>query len=379
MRRRLALLPSLALLTALAACGADSTEDDDPRGGTSEFVQPSESVTTNSPAETPEKDVTGEVEVSDVVVNQLEAPWGLDFLPDERAVVTERDTRKVLLIDGGEVSEIGDFGQLPQFGESGLLGVAVSPDFEDDNALYFYVTTAQDNRIVRRTLEGDRLGDSEPILTGIPRAFTHDGGRLIFGPDGHLYASTGDAQESSLAQDPTSLAGKILRIGTDGNPVSDNPDPESPVFTSGHRNVQGLAFDDDGNLWASEFGSDQFDELNLIEAGNNYGWPEVEGAGGGSEFTDPQVTWPTSKASPSGLAWHEGRLWMASLRGERLWAVTVEDGEATGRKAWFVGEYGRLRTVAVAPDDTLWLTTSNRDTRGNPGKNDDRILALTVS
>lgn len=378
MKPRIALLLATALVS-FAGCGDDAGDGRDSSDDVPRFEQPTDSAP-SGPAPDPETDRGGDVRVVETVATGLATPWGLAFLPDGTAVVTERDSRRVLTIDSErEVRKVGDFGSLPQYGESGLLGVAVSPEFDDDRALFFYVTTEDDNRIVRAELRDGRLGEPEPILTGIPRGFTHDGGRLTFGPDGYLYASTGETGDRPLAQDPQSLGGKILRIDTDGTPAPGNPDPSSPVYTLGHRNVQGLAIDDDGNLWASEFGDQEFDELNLIEAGNNYGWPEVEGVGGGRDFTDPQVTWRTDVASPSGLAWLDGRLWMASLRGERLWSVRVEDGRAVGRRDWFVGKYGRLRTVAVAPDGTLWVTTSNRDTRGEPAKDDDRILALSLA
>ena len=217
----------------------------------------------------------------------------------------------------------------------------------------------------------------DPILTGIPNAFNHDGGRMIFGPDGWLYVSTGEAGQPELAQDMGSLGGKILRIGQDGRPAAGNPDPSSPIWTSGHRNVQGLAFDHEGNLWASEFGQDTWDELNLIKRGFNYGWPEVEGKGSKTpDFTDPQVQWRTDDASPSGLAFLDGHLWLGALRGERLWRVDVNGQQASNEKAFFVGKYGRLRTVVPAPDGNLWVTTSNRDGRGDPSSEDDRILLV---
>jgi glucose/arabinose dehydrogenase len=243
--------------------------------------------------------------------------------------------------------------------------------------LFFYVTTADDNRVLRARVDGDRLGDTRVVLDGIPNGFIHDGGRIAFGPDGHLYVSTGETGDPELAQDPDSLAGKILRITANGDPAPGNPDAGSPVWSMGHRNVQGLAWDDQGRLWASEFGSSTWDELNLIERGGNYGWPEVEGTGGGPGFVDPQLVWPVEEASPSGLAFADGRLWMAALRGQRLWRIDVSAaGRASRPTAYFTGDAGRLRTVAAAPDGTLWVTTSNRDGRGDPIAVDDRILLV---
>ncbi len=372
----------VALTTvALAACGQQASDEPRPPS----FTQPSDPEQEQSPDATSSGPAAGEgaPEVVDTVVDRLAVPWGLAFLPDGTAIATERDTRRVLAIADGSAREVGQLGSLPQYGESGLLGVAVSPSFAEDRRLFFYLTTETDNRIVRTTYDGTSLGEVEPILTGIPRGFTHDGGRLVFGPDGHLYASTGESGEREIAQDPESLGGKILRVDQDGAPPADNPDPGSPVWSMGHRNVQGLAFDDEGRLWASEFGDSSFDELNLIEPGGNYGWPEVEGRGGAPEYVDPQVTWRTDEASPSGLAFLDGRLWMASLRGERLWSVDVVASDRKGRAArnptsYLVGRYGRLRTVLATPGGDLWLTTSNRDTRGTPARRDDRILRLAL-
>jgi glucose/arabinose dehydrogenase len=216
------------------------------------------------------------------------------------------------------------------------------------------------------------------VLTGIPNGFIHDGGRLLFADDGSLFVSTGETGRPPLAQDPASLAGKVLRITTSGEPAPGNPDPSSPVWTLGHRNVQGLAFDGRGRLWATEFGQDTWDELNLIERARNYGWPFVEGRGDDNRFRNPFVTWRTDDASPSGLAFARGSLWAGALRGERLWEIPVTRS-GTGRPhGWFVGEYGRLRTVALAPDGNLWVTTSNRDGRGDPAPGDDRVLEVAL-
>ena len=232
-----------------------------------------------------------------------------------------------------------------------------------------------------------RLGEEpEPILTSIPFNSYHDGGRIAFGPDGMLYVATGDAGDAESAQDRNSLSGKILRLTPDGGIPQDNPFPGNPVYSYGHRNVEGLAWDESGRLYASEFGLNTFDEVNLIRAGKNYGWPEVEGEGGEDlGYVDPITTWPTSEASPSGAAilkngaipqW-EGDLFVAALRGERLWRLDLgPGGRVTGRDQLLAGEVGRIRNVIQAPDGSLWVTTSNRDGRGDPAPTDDRILRL---
>ncbi len=310
------------------------------------------------------------------IAEDLEAPWGLAFLPDGSALVTERDSGRVLQVTERRVREVGQVAEARANGEGGLLGVAVSPTFARDDRVFFYASTETDNRVLRTTFRNGRLGDLEPVLRGIPLGSNHDGGRMVFGPDQMLYVSTGEAGQPDLAQDDSSLGGKILRITPTGQPAPGNPDARSPIWTSGHRNVQGLAFDSDGNLWASEFGQSTFDELNLIEKGRNYGWPIVEGKGGRDGLQDPQVTWSTDEASPSGLAFLDGRLWLGALRGERLWRVDVRGRRASAERGFLVGEYGRVRTVVAAPDGNLWVTTSNRDGRGDPAAEDDRILLV---
>ncbi|WP_232786042.1 PQQ-dependent sugar dehydrogenase [Nocardioides alpinus] len=337
---------------------------------------------TPSASETPEpttgSDEGGPPKAVGTLVDLLEVPWGVDFLPDGAAVVTERISGRVLQVAAdGTLTRLGGISAAVPEGEAGLLGVAVSPDFDSDRTLFFYLTTGTDNRVVSAPLDGTTLGEPTVVLDGIPRGFIHDGGRIAFGPDGHLYVTTGETGDPALAQDPDSLAGKILRITADGEPAPGNPDAASPVWSLGHRNVQGLAWDDEGRLWASEFGDSDFDELNLIEKGANYGWPQVEGVGGGSEFVDPQLVWPVEEASPSGLAYADGHLWMAGLRGQRLWRIKVSGaGRASQPTAYFTEDYGRLRTVVTTPDGQLWLTTSNRDGRGEPTPADDRIIVV---
>jgi glucose/arabinose dehydrogenase len=311
-----------------------------------------------------------------VVARHLAVPWGVAFLPDRSALVTERDTGRVLHLADGAVSEVGHLALDGDTAEGGLLGIAVSPTFSRDHRVFLYETTARDNRVLRATYAGGRLSSPMPILTGIPRGLIHDGGRLAFGPDRMLYVSTGETGDGELAQDPSSLGGKILRVTQDGRPAPGNPRAGSPVFTIGHRNVQGLAFDPHGRLWASEFGDSTWDELNLVRRGTNYGWPAVEGRGHDPAYRNPVLVWRTSEASPSGLAFDAGHLWMGSLRGERLWRITVHGTEVSDPEDFFVGRFGRMRTVVTAPDGNLWVTTSNRDGRGTPAPADDRILEI---
>jgi len=216
------------------------------------------------------------------------------------------------------------------------------------------------------------------VLDGLPKGVIHNGGRIAFGPDGMLYAGVGETGNTALAQDLDSLGGKILRMTPAGDPAPGNPFG-TLVWTYGHRNVQGLAWDDQGRLFATEFGQNTFDEINRIEPGGNYGWPDVEGTGGGDQYVDPLVTWSTAEASPSGAAILDGSLWVAALRGRRLWQVPLTgDGGVGTPRAHLTDEYGRLRNAAAAPDGRLWVTTSNRDGRGTPAADDDRILALTL-
>ncbi|MRX10953.1 PQQ-dependent sugar dehydrogenase [Pseudoduganella sp. FT25W] len=310
-----------------------------------------------------------------VVTTGLQAPWAITF-NGTTALVSERGTARILAVGtNGSLTSIATIAGVNGSGEGGLLGITVH-----DGYLYAYFTAGTENRIERYPLTGagasTRLGAAQTLLTGIPSRTNHNGGRLAFGPDGMLYATTGDAGTSSRAQDLTSLAGKILRMTPDGRIPANNPFPNSYVYSYGHRNVQGLAWASDGTLYASEFGENTWDELNIIKAGGNYGWPAAEGKVGGTLYIDPVQQWPTAEASPSGIAISGGNLYIANLRGERLRKVPLA-AVATATE-FYTKQYGRLRDVVAAPDGRLYILTNNTDGRGTPQAGDDRILSTPL-
>ncbi len=378
-----------AVLTLLTGCSAGTTPTA-PTPGPAATASPGPASPAPSPTPTAAALPVPTVEVTATadVVSGLDAPWGVAFLPDGAALVTLRDRAEVVLLRGGEATVVGGPGAAELAsgtrarGEGGLLGVAVAPTPDAD--VYLYRTAAEGNEVLRGTLDGTALGDLQVVLDGIPAAGNHNGGRIAFGPDGYLYVATGDAGDPASAQDPASLGGKILRVTADGAPAPGNPDPASPVWSSGHRNVQGLGWTADGAMLASEFGQNTWDELNVIRPGGNYGWPDVEGAGGdgAGDHVDPVATWPTSEASPSGLAVTAEGVYLAGLRGARLWRVPLAgSGRAVVEgdpQALLAGELGRLRAVTVAPDGALWVVTNNTDGRGDPRPGDDRIVRVAV-
>lgn len=332
----------------------------------------------------------GSAKVVSTLTEGLNSPWGLAALPGGDLLVSSRDKGTITRIDAksGKKTLLGTVPGVAPAGEGGLLGIAVSPTFGTDHQVYAYFTTASDNRIARMLYDekgatpGQLLGAPDTILRGIPKGSIHNGGRIAFGPDHMLYAGTGETGDNGLAQDKKSLAGKILRMTPDGEPLHGNPKADSVVYSYGHRNVQGLAWDSRKQLWASEFGQNTWDELNRIVPGGNYGWPDAEGKADESGFRDPVAQWKTSEASPSGIAFAEGSIWMAGLGGERLWRVPLSgaaDKEPLAAPQSFLErKYGRLRTVLAAGGNKLWLVTSETDTRGTPKPGDDKILVVEV-
>lgn len=366
----------LGLALLVGGCGFGAPRDD-PELARPRF--PSPSPAPDQPTAAP--DLAG---IHDVIATGLHLPWDLDFLPDGSALVTERDSARILRVEPGatgwRVRAVQTIDGVDTNGEGGLLGIAVSPDYESDGWVFAYHSTASDNRIVRFQLGQE----PEPIRTGIPRAAVHNGGQLAFGPDGYLYASTGDADRPARARRLDSLGGKVLRLTIDGDPAPGNPG-DRPVWASGLRNVQGLAWDRAGRLWATEFGTGDVDELNRIEPGGDYGWPACEGRcpDRRSRLTDPVLTWPTDQASCAGAAAAGATLVLACLRGQRLWLVDLTRGGTVlgAPRPALVREYGRLRAAVLAPDGSVWVTTSNLDQRldREPDAGDDRIIRLVLS
>ncbi|MFI9648030.1 PQQ-dependent sugar dehydrogenase [Streptomyces sp. NPDC052040] len=383
--RATAAVSAVAALLLAAGCSAGGGDTSGtgtpPSGGAS----PGVSVPGRQSGPTPP--AKGSVRVLRTVADHLRTPWGLAPLPGGGLLVSSRDDGTVIRIDGktGRRTELGRVPGVAAAGEGGLLGIALSPGYASDRMVYAYLTTDSDNRIVRMRYDpdkppGEQLGAPDTVFKGIPKGMIHNGGRIAFGPDGMLYAGTGESGARGLAQDRTSLGGKILRMTPDGEPAPGNPFGDSAVYSLGHRNVQGLAWDGEQRLFAAEFGQDTWDELNAIAPGGNYGWPVVEGTASDPRFRNPLAQWHTDAASPSGLAWAAGSLWTAGLRGQRLWRVPLDGVKASAPpQAFLQGAYGRLRTVVAAGGDRLWLTTSNTDGRGRPSGSDDRILEVEVS
>jgi glucose/arabinose dehydrogenase len=374
-RRGIAVAGLVGFALVVCACAAGTPRESVPPLASAEPDTPSSSAARDghwAPSGDPMTLATG-----------LSAPWSVAPLAGDRALISERDTGTILEWDGGDaVRTVGVVPGVDSGGESGLHGLAVWADADGGDWLYAYHGAADDNRVVRMPLDGEPgslvLGDPEPVLTGIPRERTHNGGRIAFGPDGYLYITTGDAQLRGAAQDEQSLAGKILRVTPEGEPAPGNPFGNS-VWTLGHRNVQGLAWTSGGAMWASEFGQNTWDELNVIVAGGNYGWPVVEGEEADGRFVDPVVVWATSEASPSGIAAIGNTVFVAGLRGERLWAVDTEGAEIEAVPRVGLDGQGRLRDVVAAPDGTLWVLTNNTDGRGSPRADDDILLRLPVA
>ncbi|MCE6996238.1 PQQ-dependent sugar dehydrogenase [Saccharothrix sp. S26] len=314
------------------------------------------------------------------VTTETDLPWGLTTLPDGQVLFGRRDTFELVRLDPATGAKTV-VGRVPNAagtdGEGGVLGIALASDFTADPWVYVMHTSSTDNRVVRiRYTDGVLAGTPQVLLTGIPRNKYHNGGRLRFGPDGKLYIATGDGQNGQWAQDRANLAGKVLRINRDGSVPSDNPFG-TPVWSYGHRNPQGLAFDSQGRLWEQEFGNSVMDETNLIVRGGNYGWPACEGTTGSCDepgFLAPKRTYPVADASCSGIAVVRDALYIACLRGARLYRAEISGESLTNVQQYLTGTYGRLRTVEPSADGNLWLTTSTRGDKDSIANNSNESI-----
>lgn len=319
-----------------------------------------------------------------ILMQRLDIPWDIAFLPEQNGfLVTERDGTLLYINKDAEITEI-PIPDATHSGEAGLLGIVLHPNFSENRYLYLYLTTEHNdgliNRVERYTFNNASLSGKYTIVDNIPGALYHDGGRMAFGPEGLLYITTGDATKPQLAQDLSSLAGKTLRVNDDGSIPEDNPFGTA-VYSYGHRNSQGLAWDDAGRLWSTEHGrsgiQSGLDEINLIEKGANYGWPESEGDTVVSGTRAPAIHSGASDTwAPASTLFWDGSLFFGGLRGEALYEAVLNGTEVVELKEHFKGQFGRIRSVVLGPDGLFYLTTSNRDGRGSPSEGDDKIIRI---
>ena len=314
-----------------------------------------------------------------VYAQNLEVPWALAFLPDGNLLATERKGTVNLINSEGNIGKIFTVNNVLQTGESGLHGIAVHPDFGNNQLIYLYYTYRGDgdntlNRVSLFRFDGKTFTDEKIIVDAIPGAVFHDGGRIKFGPDKNLYITTGDARNPSLSQDVNSLAGKILRVDDEGNPAPGNPFG-TRVYSYGHRNPQGIAWDENGRLWETEHGDSATDEFNLIAIGKNYGWPTIRGDQTQESMKSPIIHSGSETWAPAGAAFLNGSVFLAGLRGQALFEAKIENGTVS-LVEHLKGQLGRLREVVVGPDNMLYITTSNRDGRGVPTSDDDKIIRV---
>jgi glucose/arabinose dehydrogenase len=317
-----------------------------------------------------------------LVAEDLDVPWGIEFLPGGDMLINERPGTLLRIGENsGNFTETYEVEGVEHTGEGGLLGVEKHPNFTKNNQIYLYMTKREGdilrNRVVRYSLQGEQLSEPETIISGLPGAVYHDGGRMEFGPDGKLYITAGDATNPGWAQERNRLAGKILRLNPDGTIPGDNPF-NSSVYSYGHRNPQGLAWI--GNqLWATEHGNSQHDELNRILKGGNYGWPVIEADQKVEGMIRPEIYAEGTTWAPAGAAYTNGSIYFAGLRGETLYEAKIQDGTVQQLLKHWEGRFGRLRAVERGPDGDLYVSTSNTDGRGLASGNDDRIVKVDPS
>lgn len=328
------------------------------------------------------KDISTEIKDLEIIAQNLDIPWDIAFLPNGDMLVTERSGK--LLKIGAEKKLIKEIEGVKHIGEGGLLGLAVHPDFASNNFIYLYFTTQDvngiNNRVERYKFSNDILSQREVILEGIKGSSNHDGGRIAFGPDGFLYITTGDAETPNLAQDKNSLNGKILRVKDDGSIPPDNPFGNA-VYSLGHRNPQGLAWDKNNTFWVTEHGPSGaqtgYDEVNIIVKGANYGWPEIYGGQTKENFVSPVIqsgskdTW-----APSGMIFWDGSLFFTGLRGEALYEAKIVGGNKLSLVSHFKERFGRIRAVVLGTDGFMYFSTSNKDGRGQEKEGDDKIIKV---
>jgi len=345
----------------------------------SSVFAPRQTLPANGIKLTPEQSSSQDIEV---IAQNLDIPWEIVFLPNGDLLVTERSGK--LLKIGSETKVIKEIEGVKHIGEGGLLGLTLHPNFSVNNFIYLYSTTQDSNgitnRVERYRFSNDTLSERKVVLEKIKGSSNHDGGRIAFGPDRYLYITTGDAESPNLAQDKNSLNGKILRIKDDGSIPEDNPFGNA-VYSLGHRNPQGLAWDKNGTLWETEHGPSGIqtgnDEVNLITKGGNYGWPTIKG-NQTKEGLIPPIIESGSKDTwaPSGMAYYNGSLFFSGLRGEALYEVKIRNGNNLDLFTHFKQEFGRIRAVVLGPDGYLYLSTSNRDGRGQVREGDDKIIKI---
>jgi aldose sugar dehydrogenase len=376
--RGLMLILLVAACLAIAACGGGEDEE---RAETAPPPPVETEGDTTRPQRAEERDLAradGEPRV-ETVATGLEIPWEIGFLPDGRALVTERAGAVRLLARDGSLREqpVAEL-DVVTAGEGGLLGLAIDPDFAENSYVYLYRTTEDGNEVLRARFEDGELSDRTTLVDGIPAAPIHDGGRLRFGPDERLYFTTGDAGRAQLSQED-GLAGKVLRYSP-ARYRGEGGEPET--FTTGHRNPQGLAWQPETDrLISTEHGPVGDDEVNWLREGRNYGWPEAQGEDHG-RFQAPLVVYGDAIAPSGGTfvtlpgsAW-TGDMLFGALVGEHIRRLSFDGSEVTRDEPLFAGRFGRVRTVVEAPDGSLYALTSNRDGRGSPGDEDDRILRI---